>query len=499
MQPGQQPRLGRSGWRRHHPLYPPRQLPPHPQLPTRRRIRWLPVVLIAAAVIVAAFVVVLSPHGHRTPYVSSPYAPQPQRSAEVVGNPDGPLSQQAIDDIARFNSYEVLPKFADRYNITDHFEETRQLMDAAKKYGNDLKVFDYFSASYWFDANDKGWGRYASGFQQAWLLRDSTGATIPFLGAGGAASGSNDQKGYLIDLSNPNYRAWAVATIVDWMRAAPYAGISFDSATPMVGDEPSHAIADGTTTYNALLCGATLAASRTDCPRVLAWNQGLIDLLAQASSALHAMGDEVRYNGIAPSQLRGASRNVGLLRYTDMASDEGFCMAVSVNDPTRVVFNSFVNDAALMREIAGAHKKVTEITNTYGSDARNAYSDYCLAGFLIGWQPGSSYFTFHAGYGDPPGGNYPAVPEQDLNLGDPLTVGYQVSGAALTRRFQNGFVAVNPTDSSVMVTIPAAVVSFSHGSAGPRYAAGQNVTLPPRGAILSLTQSYLFGSAGHIS
>lgn len=498
MQRGHRFGQARAG-RRRRPLYPPAGLPPHPQLPRSRRARWLPAVLIVAAVIAAAIVVAVSPHGHPTRYANNPYGPQPQRSAEVVGNPDGPLSQQAIEDIAKYNSYEVLPKFADHYNITDHFVEARQLVDAAKKYGNDLKVFDYFSASYWFNANKSGWGSYASGFQQDWLLHDSTGSTIPFLGAGGATSASSAEKGYLIDLSNPNYRAWAVATIVSWMRAAPYAGISFDSATPMPGDEPSHAVADGNTSYNALLCGSTLTFDTTDCPRVQAWNQGLVELLAETSKALHAMGDEVRYNGIAPSQLRGVSRNVGLLKYTDMASDEGFCLAVSASDPSRLAFNSIVDDAALMRQIAAEHKKVTEITNTYDSDARTPYGRYCLAGFLVGWQPGSSYFTFHPGYTQPPDGSYPDVPEQDLNLGKPLTVGYQTSGSALTRRFQNGFVAVNPTDRSTTVTIPETAVSFTNGAAGPHYTAGQNVTLPARAAILALTASFLFGNAGHIS
>jgi hypothetical protein len=152
-----------------------------------------------------------------------------------------------------------------------------------------------------------------------------------------------------------------------------------------------------------------------------------------------------------------------------------------------------------MRQIAAQHKKVTEITNTYQTGERQKYGSYCMAGFLIGWQPGSSFYTLHPGYTFPPEGQYPMVPEQDLNLGTPLTVDYQSSGSALTRRFQNGFVAVNPTDSSATVTVPEPVVSFADGSAGPQYAAGQTMTLPGRGAILALNTTFVFGPTGHSS
>jgi hypothetical protein len=484
--------------RRRHPLYPPRQLPPHPQLRTRRS--WvLPTVVLVVLVLAAGIFIAVTTRPEHSPYVNGPYAPQPQRTAEIVGNPDGALSDEAIDEIAKYNSYEVLPKFADHYNINKHFDEARRLVDAAKKYGTGLKVFDYFSASYWFNANGDAWGPYASGFQDSWLLRDSTGKTIPFFGAGGALTTGGTVKGYVLDLSNASYRAWAVATIVSWMRAAPYSGISFDSSNQMQGAGASRAVADGNTTYNALLCGPTAALNTTDCPRVQAWNEGLVDLLPQTTAALHSMGDEVRYNGIAPTVLRGASRNVGLLQYTDMTSNEGFCMAVSVQNPTRVVFNSIVDDAVLMRQIAAQHKKVTEITNTYQTGERQKYGSYCVAGFLVGWQPGSSYYTFHAGYSSPPEGQYPVVPEQNLNLGTPLTVDYQTSGGALTRRFQNGYVAVNPTDDTATVTVPEAIVSFADGSAGPRYDAGQTVTLPARGALLALSSSFVYGPTAHSS
>lgn len=483
------------GGRRRHPLYPPQQLPPHPQLRKSRSRSWLlPIALLAVLVVVGAIVSAVTTHPHHSSYANGPYAPQPQRSAEVVGNPEGALSDEAIDDIAKYNSYEVLPKFADRYNISKHFDEARRLVDAANKYGNHLKVFDYFSASYWFNANVDAWGSYASGFQDSWLLRDSTGKTVPYFGAGGALTTGATIKGYVLDLSNPSYRAWAVATIVSWMRAAPYSGISFDSSNPMQGTGASRAIADGASTYNALLCGPTVALTTTDCSRVQAWNRGLIDLLTQASAALHAMGDEVRYNGIAPSELRGASRNVGMLQYTDIASNEGFCMAVSASAPDRLKFNSLIDDIALMRQIGAQHKKVTEITNTYNSDAKTPYGQYCLAGFLIGWQPGSSYFTFHPGYSYPPNGTYPSVPEQNLNLGNPLTADYQSSGPALTRKFTNGFVAVNPTGTPTTVTVPAEVVAFKDGAAGTTYSAGSSVTLSAHGALLALNHAFVYGT-----
>lgn len=459
----------------------------------------LALVLGGLVVLVGAIIVAVTNHGKSQTFANDPYSPQVARNFEAVGNASGALSTEAIDAIAKNNAYEFLPKFADSYNIQQHFAETRKLVAAAKGYGNNIRVFDYFSASYWFNANLEGWQPYSEGFQQSWLLRDSSGQTIPFLGTTGATNnnGGLTPVGYLVDLSNPAYRAWAISTIVSWMHAAPYAGISFDSATPMQGTAASSRVPGGASTYNALLCGATYTVDSGDCSRVQAWNQGLVDLLSQTTQVLARMGDQVRYNGIAPSVMRGASRNVGLIKYTDIASNEGFCLSVSANKPDNVTFNSLTADAQIMREFAAQNKLVTEVTNTYQSGNRQKYGDYCVAGFLIGWQPGSSYYCLHAGYGALPSSQYPIVPEQNLNLGDPLTVDYQTQAGALTRQFQHGFVAVNPNDQSVTITVPTALTAFANGSARQHYKAGQTVTLPGHGAILGLNATYLDPGSTH--
>lgn len=453
------------------------------------------VVVIAAG---AIFWVISHRSSPSSNYANEPYAPQLSRNAEWSANPNAPLSDDAIDKIARNAAYEVIPKFANNFNIEAHFSDASRLVDAAKKYGNDLKVFDYYSASYWINANIQGWGKYAAGFQQSWLMHDASGHTIPYWGTGGASSNTASVAGYLLDLSNPDYRAWAVKTIVSWMKAAPYSGIAFDAATQMPGPGVSHYVSNGAQSYNQMLCGAAAARITGDCGRVQAWNAGLADLISSTANALHELGDEVLYNGIAPSVLRGATRNTGLLHYADAASNEGFCTSVSATNHDRNRFNSFIDDAAIVKQAAENKKKIFEITNTYGSSAKTTLADYCLAGFLIGWQPGTSYFIYHTGYKDLLTAAYPECPEQNLALGTPRA-DYKTDGDLITREFTNGFVAVNPTDSELRVTVPDPIVAFQNGKEAGRYAAGTTVTLPGRGALLGLNLPFVYGPTARAS
>lgn len=475
-------------------------MPPHPQLQraagrrsqVRRRAVPLAALALATIVIIVVSFAVNSGGKHPT-FANSPYTPQIGRNFESVVSPTSALSDQAVDDIAKNNAYYFEQRWGDNFNIQGHFSDARRIVDAGKKYGNNVRVFEYFSAAYWFNAN-VNWGSYAKTFQQSWLLHDTQGKTIPFFGAANLNGiGQPEILGYALDLSNPGFRAWAVSTIVSWMRAAPYAGVSFDNANPISGTDVSRYISDGKTTFNQLLCGAPVSLASGSCDRVQQWNAGLNDLLTQTSAALAKLGDQVRYNGISPAPARGVSRNVGLLQYTHMAANEGFCMSASTSKPSKVSFTSFTADAAIMKSVAAQRKIVTENTSTYQTSTKQKYGDYCVAGFLIGWQPGSSYFDFHAGYGYPPAVHYPLCPEQNLNLGDPLSTDYDATGNVLSRRFQNGFVAVNESDSSAQVTVPMDLERFANGSAAGRYSAGQSVTLPPRSALLGLNATFVLG------
>ncbi len=97
--------------------------------------------------------------------------------------------------------------------------------------------------------------------------------------------------------------------------------------------------------------------------KVVAWNSGLVRLLAETKAALAPLGKTILYNGIAPAPHRTADRNRRLLSLTDGASNESFCLE-GTNDPAarkRVLFTSIIEDATVMRQ--HPEKILLEFTN----------------------------------------------------------------------------------------------------------------------------------------
>jgi hypothetical protein len=467
-----------------------------PRVARRRPPRKRGHIGLLVAVIVLIGIVEIIAHNPRSTtgtaqsFPHRPYAPQYDRNAEWAG-PGGGLSDRAIEEIAQNSGLEIFTKFANGFNIQAHFDDARRLAAAAKAAGNPIKIYEYFSAAFWFTANESGWGSYAQGFNDAWLLRDANGQPIPFYGAGHRADSSATPVGYLVDLANPDYRAWAVSTIVSWMHAAPYSGILFDSANPLLTGTKRVSIGSGLgMNFEELLCG-TAGVNTLSCDKLNAWNQGLTELISQTSTSLHKLGDDVIYNGIAPNTLRGPTRNVGLLDVADTAANEAFCLTPSTMDPARVEFQPLTDDLALMKQIADKNKKVLEITN-YQASAKRSLGDYCLAGFLMGWQPGSSYYIFHTGYSDPISSGYPEVPEANLALGRPTASGYHTDGSVLSRQFENGFVAVNTGGQSADVRVPFAGVRFADGAPQGNLVSGQTVKLGAHDALYLLSHKYLY-------
>ncbi len=471
-----------------------------PAVPARRRGRTRLVALLVAVLVALSAWYVLT---HRTRtitgqafgFVNPPYSPQPERNAEWTGNRTGALTGAQIDNLGAHVGYEIIPKFADNFDLRKHFVEARELVAAAKAHGNDLRVLEYYNATFFPLVNLAAWGRYAAGFQSSWYLQDADGAPIPYYGAGKSASTGAPPVGYVVDLTNPDYRAWVVKLVSSWMRAAPYAGVAFDSANPLVGYQSRTPFADGTQTFSDLLCGGTSPLDVAgNCPRVSAWNAGLVSLVAEVRTALRPMGGEVLYNGISPGGQR-PDRNLSLLDSADLAANEGFCYLASPSDPQRLNFTSLSDDASIMQTSAQQGKKVIEITNFDHADHKR-YGAYCLAGFLMGWQPGYDYWVYHQNYVRDTTTMAPTLAEQDLVLGNPLSKDYQMRGNVLTRQFQNGMAAVNTGDAPAATTVSAAMVAFADGAPTARYAAGARITLAPRSGLLLLSRAYLYGTSG---
>jgi Hypothetical glycosyl hydrolase family 15 len=453
----------------------------------------LAVILIAALVYATS-----ASHGthHKTTHTGAAnvpvYGPQPDRNADWTGPYPGDYTNGYIDKLAQNVGYEVLNSYSSQVTIQDHFADARRLVAAGERYDNDLGVFEYFNASFMYQVNLTRWRPYVNSFSPSWYLDDYTGAPITY------KSGSPLTSGYVLDLTNPAYRAWAVGMLVDWMKAAPYKGVLLDSADQVVGTGVWSSLGNGTTSWNDLLCPPDAPVDGNgDCSRVVAWNDGLADFVSEVTAALHQLGDEVIFDGIAPSPLRQAPRNLDMAENADIAANESFCYVDdrTQEDPT---FEPFGPDIQIMRQLAAEGKGVLEITDHRASATKEEYADYCLAGFMMGWQPGSDYYVYHASYADPLAGPYPEVREQDLELGLPVDAGYstQDAGDVLYRQFQHGWVALNTGPTPAGFTIPVAAAEFSDGSQIGSAVAGGTVELPGRSAMFFLDESYLHPAAG---
>ena len=91
-------------------------------------------------------------------------------------------------------------------------------------------------------------------------------------------------------------------------------------------------------------------------------NAGLTTIVANTATAIHPLGQEVLYNGIARSPGRDDFRNIGLLNYADIASNESFCYAVDPDGAVRL--RSLPDDWAIMKaQAANLGKKIIQMIN----------------------------------------------------------------------------------------------------------------------------------------
>jgi len=370
-----------------------------------------------------------------------------------VGNLESQFTEDQFQDIARNYDIIRISKGHGNFNRSLQHEAARRL----KELNPNIKIYTYFPTSYRDDRDTYG----ADSFKSEWLLRDrQTGQPIR----------SESDVAFYVDLSNPDYRQWALGLIADWMKQAPYDGVYWDNANPLgLGDEE-----DWRKDW-ANLIGRE---------KMNAWNNGLKELLTGAKR-LVGPNKQVIYNGFDRKPWR-FNRNLDLLEFADGAMNEGFCYTRGKD----VLPKQEILDDINIEIVHGTqHKMIFQKTNfrraTLAGEDRARVGRYCFGSFMLGYQPGYTFFKFGPGYDTKLGEIDINVAEIDLNFGDPQAP-YDQEGTVLKRKFMNGWIFVNMESKPSSIRIPEPLKLMNGGQPGPTFQTGQTVDIPASDALFLL-------------
>ena len=358
---------------------------------------------------------------------------------------------------------------------------------ALKAINPDLEIYPYFSASFRFDKDTYG----KPSFKSQWYLKDKNKKKL------------SNQKGAAdyVDLSKKAYRTWAVGIIKDWMTKAPYSGILLDDVDQIGGKKKQW-------------------ANKLTKKYITDWNNGLTALVSEVQQAI---GDKhVIFNGIAGNE------NAGLLTNADSAVNDDFCFnrAKATFDTEKDIMDS----VKLMIAQAGKGKTIFEKVNYEGNKGKTkAISDdlvlsagrFCFGAFLLGSDPGKTFFKFGPGYSTSIGEILINSPEATLALGlpkssyeplmleaadeedtpaptekdkkkdkkkhkkkDPKKKAKPKKDAIAYRRlFDNGWVLVNAGNVPFTTSVPERLTVGNGGVIGEVYEPEDLITIPVHDAI----------------
>lgn len=440
-----------------------------------------------------------------------PYSPHPDRNAEYTGLTNG-LDAATIDLIAQNDNFVVVNKSDRRGSLNAQIADINALHRAAEKYHNQLKVFAYYPNIVWLNNQTTGLAPFINGHaanfdptnrgSSSWLMHDANGDPIPFY-AQADPQHLRPPVGYIVDVANPSYQDWLVNRLLPgWMKSAPFSGMSFDVTDLLNGPVMAgRKIGNGVSSWNDILCGPGAPVdSSGNCDRVNTENDALRHLVQRETDKLHSLSGPYgpmasTINGIAPSQVR-VNRNLDMFSYADGQDNESFCYSTPITGSGPLNFHPLSEDFDIMKTYAAEGKHVVQITNHQTESNLDETGAYCAAAFMIGWQPGSSFYVNHFDYSTAATANeYPLVREQNLNLGSPRHSTYQASGSVYTRRFANGFVVVNDSVTPASADLPSDLIEFRDGRRLAEYSAGATISLAPRSGRFFLDRAYLAGVA----
>ena len=262
----------------------------------------------------------------------------------------------------------------------------------------------------------------------AWFAHDASGNLINLKGFPG---------NYLMEMSNPGYRAWHAEQLAATVTEDGFDGAMDDSMGPApLGKGYASGIPINPATGQAYIATAYLANSV---------------LLLNADKA--ALGnDYLAFNGLINGQtyeresdvLAGSNANAGVSELFLRSPTSAATSYPSATD---------VQDSLEMMSDMAAHGKAflgwTKIWSTATPGQIAQWEQFDLGVYLIGQQSGSYLDFMPSKTADNTGCSYSNLRDQ---LGAPLAP-YQLSGSVYSRSFQNGSVTLNLSSDTATVQV----------------------------------------------
>lgn len=378
-----------------------------------------------------------------------------------VARIDGQFTEKEFSELATFDIVIIEATHGgdgtstSRGNIQVWHDAARKLKQLNPK----IKVFSYFNVSIIRPYMDQQY--FDGGFKDEWYLRSTKGEKVIFNGK---------PLIHYVDLSNPQFRKWAIQWVSSWFDIAPYDGVAFDTAVPLSNK------------------GTILDISEN---KANLWNQGMLDFFNEAKSKLK---DKTFFvNGINYQSPDYNLKSFTMLKKDDIIFNERFCIAYEEKNPK--LPGALLEDIDLTIRLMDMGLVVLNKTNySNWEDPSKNYgnlplSRFCYAASLMAYRQNHSYFKFGIGYFINKNGSElnQKIPEMEIQLGLPLSEKYnEIKPLILMRDFINGIVYINISGQDKTIELPYNLIKVNGNIMGEKYSVNTSIIIPARTALFFL-------------
>jgi Hypothetical glycosyl hydrolase family 15 len=290
---------------------------------------------------------------------------------------------------------------------------------------------------------------YAEASARGWLLKDAAGKDVQ--SAGDAWLGDVGSKAY--------QQAW-LANVSGYLLRHHAEGVFIDNVVCTLSD----------------LTGGHMPARY---PTSAAWAEAQASFIAYVGPRMKAMGLYVAINAYCEGPDNGSANNAWWARLAPSVSAEATeFFEQNSNNPTQPYFDSpstswLGNWQGKLNIVRAAQNHgANAFAITWGTRDNTTLMTYARASYLLVWNGRGGGFVYSTTDGSDPWNT-----AWTASIGKPVR-SMQRSGAVYFRRYTQGYVVVNPSQSPATASLPAGLRTL----AGP--AAGRTVQLAPTTAAI---------------